>query len=62
MALFPTSTVSDFTTGLTTVISENIGVVIGILALVFGIKFVMNLFNKSTRGHLQVFHLNRPSW
>ncbi len=52
MDLFPTTTVTDFTTALTGVISANIGVVLGILAFVFGIKFIMRLFNKSTKGHL----------
>lgn len=52
MNVFPTSAVTDFTTSLTGVLSANIGVVLGVLAFVFGIKFIMSLFNKSTRGHL----------
>jgi hypothetical protein len=52
MTVFPTTAVSDFTSAFTGVISANIAVVLGILALVFGIKFVMRLFNKSTKGHL----------
>lgn len=51
-SLFPTTAVADFTTALGAVIADNIGVVLGILAFVFGIKFIMRLFNKSTRGHL----------
>ncbi len=52
MNIFPTTTVADFTTGITGVLSANIGVVLGILALMFGIKFIFKLFNKSTRGHV----------
>ena len=51
-SIFPTTTVTDFVTGLTGVLSDNIGVVLGILAFVFGLKFIMRLFNKSTKGHL----------
>lgn len=50
--IFPTTTVADFTAALTAVLADNIAVVLGILAFVFGIKFIMRLFNKSTRGHL----------
>ncbi len=52
MAVFPTSTVADFTSAITGVLTDNIGVVLGILAFMFGIKWIMSLFNKSTRGHL----------
>lgn len=52
MTVFPTTTVSDFTTALSGVLTANIGVVLGILAFVFGLKWIMRLFNKSTRGHL----------
>ena len=52
MNVFPTTAVSDFTTSFTGVIAANIAVVLGILALVYGIKFIMRLFNKSTKGHL----------
>jgi len=51
-SLFPTTTVTDFTTALTGVISDNISVVLGILAFMFGIRLIFRLFNKSTRGHL----------
>lgn len=50
--LFPTTTVADFSTALTTVISDNIAVVLGILAFVFGVRWILRMFNKSTRGHL----------
>ena len=52
MKVLPADTLAEFTAGLTGVLAANIGVVIGILALVFGIKFIFRLFNKSTRGHL----------
>ncbi|HRJ90773.1 MAG TPA: hypothetical protein PLU21_01025 [Candidatus Saccharibacteria bacterium] len=50
--LFPTTAVADFTTAVTDVLSDNIAVVLGVLAFVFGIRFIFRLFNKSTRGHL----------
>lgn len=52
MNVFPATTVSDFTGALSGVLTANIGVVLGILAFVFGLKWIMRLFNKSTRGHL----------
>lgn len=42
-AVFPADTITTFTTAVTGVLSANIGVVIGILAFVFGIKFIMRL-------------------
>jgi len=52
MTIFPTTAATDFTTAFTGILSSNIGVVLVILATMFGIKFVMRLFNKSTKGHL----------
>jgi len=52
MNVFPTTALADFTTGITGVLTANIGVVLGVLALMFGIKFIFRLFNKSTNGHL----------
>lgn len=52
MSVFPTTTVADFTAALGAVITANIAVVLGILAFIFGLKWILSLFNKSTRGHL----------
>ena len=52
MSVFPTTTIADFTSAVTGVLTANIGVVLGILAFIFALKWIMRLFNKSTRGHL----------
>ena len=51
-SIFPTTAAADFITGVTTALSDNIGVVLAILAFMFGIRFILRMFNKSTRGHL----------
>lgn len=38
MTIFPTTAVSDFTTSFTGVSPANIAVVLGILALIFGVQ------------------------
>lgn len=49
MTIFPTDTVADLTAGLTSTISGNIAVIIGVVALAVGITFVVRWFNKSTK-------------
>lgn len=51
-SIFPSTAVTDFTGTLTSTLAANIAVVLGILAFVFALKWIMSLFNKSTRGHL----------
>lgn len=53
MSVFPATTVADFTTAFAGVLTNNIAVILGILAFMFGIKFIMRLFNRSTKGKLQ---------
>jgi hypothetical protein len=48
--IFPTDAVSTVTTGVTSAISDNIAVVLGILAFTLGLKYVLRLFKKSTKG------------
>lgn len=48
MQIFPTTTVADFTASLTTVIAANIVVVLGVVGLAVGIKFVTRYFNRTT--------------
>lgn len=49
MEIFPATTVADLTAGLTSTISENIVVIVGVVALAVGIVFVTRWFNKSTK-------------
>lgn len=51
-SIFPTSAVTDFTGSVTTVIGDNIGVVLGIFAFVFGINWAMRHFNRATKGRI----------
>lgn len=50
MDIFPTDAVTTVTGGITTAISDNIGVVLGVLAFVVGLNFVLRLFRKSVHG------------
>jgi len=52
MGIFPVDAVATVTGGITDAISDNIAVVLGVLAFAFGIKFITKMFNKSTRGRL----------
>jgi hypothetical protein len=51
-SIFPTDAVSTVTSGVTSALSDNIGVVLGVLAFSVGIKFVLGLFNKSVKGRV----------
>ncbi len=48
--IFPSNAVTTVTGGITTAISDNIAVVLGILAFAVGLRFVLKLFNKSVKG------------
>jgi hypothetical protein len=49
-SIFPTDTVATVTGGITTAITDNIAVVLGVLAFVVGLNFVMRRFNKGLKG------------
>lgn len=51
-SIFPTDAVTTITSGISGVLTDNIAVILGILAFVFGLRFIMRLFNKSTKGKL----------
>jgi hypothetical protein len=51
-SIFPVDAVSTVTGGVTSALSDNIGVVLGVLAFSVGIKFVLGLFNKSVKGRV----------
>lgn len=48
-SLFPTTAVADMISGVSTVISDNIAVVLGVLAFSVGVGFIMRHFKKTTR-------------
>lgn len=48
--IFPSNAVTTVTGGITTAISDNIAVVLGVLAFAVGLRFVLRLFNKSVKG------------
>lgn len=49
-SIFPVDAVTTVTGGITSAISDNIGVVLGVLAFTLGLKYVLRLFQKSTKG------------
>jgi hypothetical protein len=49
-SIFPTDAVTTVVGGITSAISDNIGVVLGILAFAVGLRFTLRLFNKSVKG------------
>lgn len=49
MEILPASAVTDFTTQLTATLAENVGVIVGIIALGVAVAFVVRWFNKGTR-------------
>jgi hypothetical protein len=50
--IFPTDAVTTITGGITSAISDNIAVVLGVLAFGVGLKYVLRLFNHSTKGRV----------
>lgn len=49
-AIFPTDAATTVIDGITGAISDNIAVVLGVLAFAVGLKYVLRLFNKSVKG------------
>jgi hypothetical protein len=52
MSIFPVGAVATVTGGITTAISDNIAVVLGVLAFAVGLRYVLRLFNKSIHGRV----------
>lgn len=52
VSIFPADTVTTFTTAITGAISDNMGVVIGIVGLIFGINFARRLLNRGLKGKM----------
>lgn len=48
--IFPTDAVTTVTGGITSAISDNIAVVLGVLAFTVGLHYVLRLFNKGVKG------------
>lgn len=46
VGVFPSTAVTDITSGVTTAISDNIVVILGVLAFFTGLRIVFHLFHK----------------
>jgi len=51
-SIFPTDAVTTVTGGITSALSDNIAVVLGVLAFVVGLGIVLRLFNKGLKGRV----------
>lgn len=49
-SIFPSNTAETFTSSINGVISANMGVVIAVVAVVFGINFARKMLNRGLRG------------
>jgi len=49
---FPAGQPAGVISAFTTVLTDNLPVILGVLAFAWGIKFVMKLLNKSTKGRV----------
>lgn len=52
MEIFPTGAVATVTGGVTEALTDNMAVILGVLAFAWGLKFVLRLLNKSTKGRV----------
>lgn len=52
MGIFPLTAVADYTGSFLSVLTDNIGVVLGILAVTAGINWVLRMTRKSTKGRI----------
>jgi len=51
-SFFPATAVTDFVTSVTTVLTDNIAVVLGIFGFTFGLGFIRRMVNKSAHGKI----------
>jgi hypothetical protein len=49
-SIFPTGSDTTIISGITSAISDNIGIILAVLAFTVGLRFVLKLFNKSIKG------------
>jgi len=52
MNIFPVDAVTTVTGGITDALTDNMGVVLGVLAFTVGLSLVLRLFRKSTKGKI----------
>lgn len=52
MNIFPTDAVTTVTGGVTSFLSANIAVVLGILAFMLGLNYILRLTRKATHGRV----------
>ena len=49
-SIFPANTVTTFTDTITKTISDNMGMIIGVVAVIFGINFARRMLNRGLKG------------
>lgn len=49
-SIFPTDTITTFTNTITTTISDNMGMIVGVVAVIFGINFARRMLNRGMKG------------
>lgn len=52
MPILPTTAGTDIVTGVTSAISDNIAPILVVLAFTVGLKYVLRIFNHSTKGRV----------
>lgn len=52
MNIFPTDTVTTVTTSVTGFLTDNMAVIVGLVAFFVGLKLVLRLFHKGTKGKI----------
>ena len=52
-SIFPANTVTTFTDTITTTISDNMGMIIGVVAVIFGINFARRMLNRGLKGKVE---------
>lgn len=52
MGIFPVDASADMIDGILAVVTDNIAVVLGVLAFTVGVKWVTRHFGKATRGRI----------